>query len=47
MDGQGLLYVIDALGKQLAAVQAENEQLKAQVGQLTEALTQRPAPPPD
>lgn len=45
MDGQGLLYVIDALGKQLAAIQAENEQLKAQVKQLTDALTPPPTPP--
>lgn len=41
MDGQGLLYVIDQLGKNLAATQAENESLKQQNEQLTEALTQR------
>ena len=41
MDGQGLLYVIDTLGKTLAATQAENEQLHAQVKQLTDALQER------
>ena len=41
MDGQGLLFVIDALGKQLAAVQAENEQLKTQLQKLGETLAQQ------
>ena len=46
MDGQGLLFAIDALGKQLAAVQAENEDLKAQVKALTDTLTQQAEPRP-
>jgi len=45
MDGQGLLYVIDTLGKTLAAAQAENEQLKAQVKALTDTLTAHTAAP--
>lgn len=47
MDGQGLLYVIDVLGKTLASTQAENESLKAQVKALTDTLTahaESPAP---
>lgn len=39
MDGQGLLYVIDQLGKQLAGMQSENEALKTQVKALTDTLT--------
>ena len=45
MDGQGLLYVIDQLGKTLAATQAENEGLTAQVKALTDALTAQAQPP--
>jgi uncharacterized coiled-coil protein SlyX len=45
MDGQGLLFVIDQLGKNLAATQAENEQLKAQVKVLTDTLTAHAAQP--
>lgn len=41
MDGQGLMFVIDQLGKSLAATAAENDELKTQVAQLTEAMTRR------